>query len=69
MKDIILDIQKHYNNDLDKLSNDLNITKEYWYMIKDGKRKPSDKLLFKISEKTSLDFKELYIFFTNITNK
>ena len=69
MKDIILDIQKHYNNDLDKLSNDLNITKEYWYMIKDGKRKPSDKLLFKISEKTNLDFKELYIFFINITNK
>ena len=39
-----------------KLSNDLNITKEYWYMIRDGKRKPSDKLIFEISEKTKIDF-------------
>lgn len=68
MKSIILDIQKHYKNDLDKLSNDLNITKEYWYMIRDGKRKPSDKLIFEISEKTKIDFKKLYIFFVQSTN-
>lgn len=69
MKKIISDIQKHYNNDLEKLSTDLNITKEYWYMIRDGKRKPSDKLIFEISEKTKIDFRNLYIFFTNSLNK
>lgn len=68
MKNIIADIQKYYKNDLDKLSNDLNITKEYWYMIRDGKRKPSDKLIFEISEKTKIDFKKLYIFFVKATN-
>ena len=69
MKNIISDIQKYYNNDLEKLSTDLNITKEYWYMIRDGKRKPSDKLIFEISEKTKIDFRNLYIFFTNLLNK
>lgn len=69
MRNIISDIQKYYNNDLEKLSTDLNITKEYWYMIRDGKRKPSDKLIFEISEKTKIDFRNLYIFFTNLLNK
>lgn len=64
MDDIISKIQKYYNNDLNQLSKDLDITREYWYMIRDKKRKPSDKLIFKISEKTKIDFKELYIFFT-----
>ena len=69
MDKMIIDIQKYYNNDIEKLSKDLNITKEYWYMIRDGKRKPSDKLIFKISEKTKIDFKKMYIFFVKLNNK
>lgn len=68
MDDIIIDIQKFYNNNLEILAKDLEITREYWYMIRDGKRKPSDKLMFKISEKTKIDFKKLYIFFTTKNN-
>lgn len=68
MDDIIIDIQKFYNNNLEILAKDLEITREYWYMIRDGKRKPSDKLMFKISEKTNIDFKKLYIFFTTKNN-
>lgn len=69
MDEMIFNIQKHYDNDIEKLAKDLGITKEYWYMIRDGKRKPSDKLIFKISENTKIDFKKMYIFFVNLNNK
>lgn len=56
-------IEKHYKNDINKLANDLNISIQYWYMIKAGKRKPSSKLLYEISKKTRINFEKLYLFF------